>query len=730
MTSDGRRQDETPWPRGTSQADGQLRRFDWTSTYMGPLADWPESRRAVIDLIMATPFPMASFWGPEALMIYNDAYVSIAGPQHPGVFGMSVFEGWPELAGFNRNVMERCFYRGETLSFHEQQLEIEREGFAETRWLSLYYSPIRDAAGTIEGVLAVARDVTTRVHNDQRRQQAEEMLRDINDGLESRVVSAIAERQLLADIVEGSSDPIAVLDQQFRYMAFNKAYRDNLHQAIHVAPGLPSPLAVGRSFDQVWAGAPRARDARRPLWERALSGEEFEATFDFADIGHQSDEEDPENLAYFDITFRTLRDRAGVAIGAFMHCRDVSTREKARLRLLQAEEALRQSQKMEAVGQLTGGIAHDFNNLLGGILGALEMLERRIAQGRLEDLGRYSRIASASAERAAALTQRLLAFARRQPLDPKPVDANALLSSMEDLLSRTLGPGVILEIVAGKDLWTSLCDENQLENAILNLTINARDAMPDGGRLTIETANALLDSRAKLHHGEVRPGPYVAISITDTGCGMSSDVLAHAFEPFYTTKPTGQGTGLGLSQLYGFVKQSGGHVHIHSEVGFGTTVHVYLPRYQAPPEFAESETSAQPINQKGAGEKVLVVEDEPALRQVMIDALRDMSYEPIEAADADVGLAVLQSDQEIDLLLTDVGLPGAMNGRQMADAARFYRPGLKVLFITGYAHRSSLEEGSILDPGMEVLPKPFALDRLIAKIREMLRSDNHSEKQV
>jgi len=402
--------------------------------------------------------------------------------------------------------------------------------------------------------------------------------------------------------------------------------------------------------------------------------------------------------------------------------RHVNVEKEAARALARAEDQLRQSQKMEAIGQLTGGIAHDFNNLLAGIIGSLELMQRRIATGRLDSLDRYSSMAITSAQRAAGLTQRLLAFARRQPLDPKRVEANRLVASMEDLLRRTLGPAVDLEMVLAGGLWPTLCDPNQLENAILNLAINARDAMPDGGRLTVETANAHLDDAyARAQGGDVKPGQYIAVSVTDTGVGMAPEIIEKAFDPFFTTKPTGQGTGLGLSMLYGFIKQSEGHVRIYSEMGRGTTFKVYLPRHRGAADVEPAELAADTVStlQATAGETVLVVDDEITVRVLVIEILEELGYSAIEAADGPHGLRILQSDARIDLLVTDVGLPG-LNGRQLADAARESRPGLRVLFMTGYAHNAAVGTGSALEPGMEIISKPFALDTLAKKIRAMI----------
>ena len=387
--------------------------------------------------------------------------------------------------------------------------------------------------------------------------------------------------------------------------------------------------------------------------------------------------------------------------------------------LMAAEEALRQSQKMEAVGQLTGGIAHDFNNLLTGIIGSLELLGIRIAQGRLADVERYSLAAQGAAKRAASLTHRLLAFSRRQTLDPKPTDMNRLIAGMEELIRRTIGPAIELETVAAGGLWPTLVDPNQLENALLNLCINARDAMPDGGRLTIESGNRWLDARAARDR-DLEPGQYVSLCVSDTGTGMTPEVIAKAFDPFFTTKPLGVGTGLGLSMIYGFTRQSGGQVRIYSEPGEGTMVCLYLPRHRGAAEGTESMPDLADAPRTNAGETVLVVDDEPTVRMLVVEVLEELGYIPIEAADGAAGLKILQSGVPIDLLVTDVGLPGGMNGRQMADAARLVRPGLKTLFITGYAENAVVGNG-LLDAGMHVMTKPFAMEALAARIRELIQ---------
>jgi len=387
------------------------------------------------------------------------------------------------------------------------------------------------------------------------------------------------------------------------------------------------------------------------------------------------------------------------------------------------EEALRQSQKMEAVGQLTGGLAHDFNNLLTGISGSLEMMRARIIQGRAGDLGRYIDTATVSANRAAALTHRLLAFSRRQTLDPKPTDVNRLVASMAELFGRTVGPEIEIETSFAADPWPTLCDPNQLESALLNLIINARDAMPDGGHLLIETTNtALLERRGAPKDWPPRnvpPGEYVSLSVADTGTGMSPDVVARAFDPFFTTKPIGQGTGLGLSMIYGFVQQSGGHVRLRSEEGQGTTVAIYLPRYFGAVDHEIEAAAAASLPAATASAVVLVVEDEPAVRMIVVDVLSDLGYAVLEAGDGRSGMQILESGAHIDLLLTDVGLPGGMNGRQLADVARQKRPDLKVLFVTGYAESVAVG-GDRMEHGMQVMTKPFAVAALAARVQGIM----------
>jgi signal transduction histidine kinase/CheY-like chemotaxis protein len=383
-----------------------------------------------------------------------------------------------------------------------------------------------------------------------------------------------------------------------------------------------------------------------------------------------------------------------------------------------AEDALRQVQKMEAIGQLTGGIAHDFNNMLAVVLGNLDLARRRLAKG-VTNIDQYLTGAQEGGKRAAALTQRLLAFARQQPLAPESVDANRLVGGMSELLHRTLGEPVRIETVLTSGLWRVHADANQLENAILNLAVNARDAMPEGGKLTIETLNAQLDDHYAAGHAGVAIGQYVMIAVTDTGTGMDREVIAKAFDPFFTTKKSGVGTGLGLSQVYGFVKQSGGHVKIYSEAGQGTTIKIYLPRYfgAAEPARVASDSGALPTNDGSVS--ILVVEDEEGVRRYSTDALRDLGYRVLEAESGEAALKIIEAERDIAILFTDVVMP-EMNGRRLAEAALERRPSLKILFTTGYT-RNAIVHNGMLDPGVNLLSKPFSLGELARKMAELAR---------
>jgi signal transduction histidine kinase len=555
---------------------------------------------------------------------------------------------------------------------------------------------------------ALARETAERTWDAVERSRAEDALRQLNATLEQRVIDAVAQRQLWGNLLDSAKSLIAAVGLDYRFLAFNKAYADQLEMRFGVRPKVGHSLLEMLKVDREQLALSGSR------WSRALAGEEFTLIESTAPNEH-------DQARHFEITYTSLRDRGGKLTGAFLYAQDVTERVRNQQRLTEAEESLRQSQKMEAVGQLTGGIAHDFNNLLTGIIGSLDMMQRKLARGQQVDVNSYVSAAMAAANKAAALTHRLLAFSRRQALDPRPVNANRLVKDMEELLRRTLGEAIELEILTDPDLWLTRCDQNQLESALLNLTINARDAMVQGGKLTIETSNAHLGNALEARLRDVEPGDYIAICVTDTGCGMTPEVVSRAFDPFFTTKPIGQGTGLGLSMIYGFTRQSGGYARIQSEVDRGTTVKLYLPRYHGEHETAQ-EPASQPVEliPDARQEVVLVVEDEQVVRDLIVDLLTEMGYRPLQAVDGPSGLAILQSDVRIDLLISDVGLPG-FNGRQLVDAACVHRPHLKVLFITGYAHDAAISN-DLLAPGMQMITKPFALEMLATRIRDMIEA--------
>jgi signal transduction histidine kinase len=695
------------WPdflAGGGEMGALIRAHDWTRTPLGPPDGWPQSLRTAARLMLNTRHPIYIWWGPTLVCLYNDAYrQSIGSERHPGSLGRPGREVWEEIWGIIGPQIEQVMSGGGATWNENHLVPITRNGVREDVYWTYSYSPIDDenSENGIGGVLVVCSETTAQVRSSQQ-------------------IAAESERQrLFLKQMPGFVAVLAGSNHSFEYV--NDAYIAISGPRNFLGRGVREvfPELDGQGFyellDMVYSSGEPFVSRAMPI---RLSGEEQDR--------------------FIDLLYHPIRNNEGAVTGIFVGGYDATelVRSKREVEGINAtlseriadalsaraaiEEALRQSQKMEAIGQLTGGIAHDFNNLLAGITGSLEMLNSRLAQGRVNEADRYVTAAQGAAKRAAALTHRLLAFARRQTLDPKPTDANRLIADMEELIRRTMGPTIAVENVGAGGLWTILVDPNQLENAVLNLCINARDAMANGGKLTIETGNRWLDDRGARER-DLPPGQYVSVCVSDTGTGMSPEIVARAFDPFFTTKPLGTGTGLGLSMTYGFARQSGGQVRIYSEAGQGTMVCLYLPRFLGDAEPADIARKSTEVSRARRAETVLVVDDEPTVRMLVTDLLDELGYSSIEACDGASGLAILQSSTRIDLLVTDVGLPGGINGRQMADAARASRPDLKVLFITGYAENAVLSHGH-LEHGMQILTKPFSMDTLGSRIAELLGS--------
>jgi PAS domain S-box-containing protein len=662
-----------------------------TEVRVSDLADAGDQVRLLREMFVQSPRFSALLQGPNhRFVLTNPAYQQLIG--HRDVIGLTVREVVPEAEGQGfLYLLDEVFATGEAFVGKDVKIVLQRSAgrLPETRYLDFVYQPIKDPAGNVTSIFLEGADITDRRNSEEALRASEARLRQLNADLERQVVERAQARGLTWKL---SPDLLGALNSKGYFETANPAWKSVLGWTEEEVVSMsifdllhPDDLEHTRAgFELTQVGQPALRFVNR---YRCKDGR------------------------YRWISW------IGIPEEGYVYCtgRDVTAEREAESELAAAQEALRHSQKMEAIGQLTGGIAHDFNNLLTGIIGSLDIVRRRMASGRSEGISRFMDAASTSAQRAGALTHRLLAFARRQSLDIRPNHVNRLVRSMEDLLHRTLGEHIDLECSLFTELWTALTDANQLESAVLNLAINARDAMTDGGRLTIETANERVDEAQTFLQEDVAPGDYVVISVSDTGVGMSADVVAKAIDPFFTTKAVGEGTGLGLSMVYGFAKQTHGHLRIYSEVGHGTTIKLYLPRaLQDAVDFEKPVIDAP----HGQGETILVVEDDATVRLILADVLTELGYNVLLATDARPAIPILQSDRRIDLMMSDVMLPH-INGRKLAEIARASRPALKVLFVTGYAESAAVR-GDFLDPGMDMLTKPFALDALGAKVRAMI----------
>jgi PAS domain S-box-containing protein len=913
--------------------------FDWSTTPLGPIAGWPPPLKTATGMILRSPAAFVLLWGDEGALIYNDAYAVFAGQRHPALLGQPAVNAWPEVADFNRTVLRMVLHEGQTLSYRNQHLVLQRSGMPEDVWLDLDYSPVVGADGKPLGVLAVVRETTAQVQAEQRRRIAQrsggvgtfewfpdtgalevsdeyrqilglpaqvEVTGDMLDsvvhpddraraaltrscasdappyvefrridavtgsvrwiarrgevitrGGESRrsflgVAYDITERKQIEQAVTRSEARWRSLFEQmheafmlgevvrddrghvvdFIFIEANPAFerhtglplRDVLNRRVREAiPGIETALIerYGRvvdsgqpdAFEVQVAGlghrwfeararrvaperfsvlfvdvsarraveiAIRESEKRFRLLAQAMPNHVWTATpngnLDWfndpvyaysgaapgtLDGTHWIDLVHPDDLPHaaaawararehaddYETEFRLRRHdgtwrwhiaravpirRADGTVERWIGTNtDIQDQKSAEAELaalaatleqrvterteelLKTRDALRQAQKMESIGNLTGGIAHDFNNLLQVISGNLQMLDDDVAGNARAE--RHVRNAMEGVNRGAKLAAQLLAFGRRQPLAPRVVNIGRFIHNMDDLLRRALGEGVKVRTVVAAGLWNTLVDAGHVENALLNLAINARDAMDGEGELTIEASNATLDAAAARRHGDMAPGDYVLLAVSDTGCGMSPRVVEQVFEPFFTTKPEGRGTGLGLSMVYGFVKQTGGHIKVESALGAGTTIGIYLPRAMGAEEMV---APAIEVPADGGSETILVTEDDDVVRETVVATLRDMGYLVLHARDASSALAIVDSGVPIDLLFTDVVMPG-MKGAELASRARERIPALAVLFTSGYAEDSIVHDGR-LDAGVQLLSKPYTREALARKLRQVL----------
>jgi PAS domain S-box-containing protein len=835
------------WPVGGGECGTMIRTRDWSTTSLGPLDRWPAELRSTVANIVNSPVAKVLMWGPEHLMLYNDAYRAIAGDRHPAALGHPVATMFPEVWDWNRAVLAAGL-RGEAVSHHDQPITFHRGTGAETLHLDLFYTPVYAADGQVGGVMCTIVDNSGRLRAERRVAASEAQLRAVTDAVPMLV--AYIDRDHVYRFANGAYrdqlgiDPATMIGIGVRDAvgeAFYADRRPSLDRAMAgetfyseaivphrdggsrrfelryipdiAADGtIPGCYLLGIDIEEraareaaltvsnarfrtamdavhgvLWTNSPDGRMlGEQPGWAQ-LTGQSYDQYqgFGWADAVHPDD--GPATLAawnaavasrsmfvhehrvrrhcgswrtfairglpiigddgeimewvgvHTDITHRRAAEAALREQAAHL-ARQVRHRERAELQLRHLNETLEarvieeiesrretevklaQAQKMETVGKLTGGVAHDFNNLLQVVSGNLQLLARDIAGNDRAE----RRVANAMAgvSRGSKLASQLLAFGRRQALEPKVVNVTRFVNGMDDMLRRAIGEGVEVETIVGGGLWNTFIDPAQIENALLNLAINARDAMEGQGKLTIELGNAHLDDAYARTHDEVTPGQYVMLAVSDTGSGMAPEIVDKVFEPFFSTKGEGKGSGLGLSMVYGFVKQSGGHVKIYSEVGHGTTIRLYLPRAMQS-EDIEVEVDHGPI--AGGTETVLVVEDDAEVRAIVVEMLTDLGYRVLKAVDATSALNVVESGIPIDILFTDVVMPGTLKSPEMARKARERLPDLAVLFTSGYTE-NSIVHGGRLDAGVELLSKPYTREALARKFRHVLA--NRSQRQL
>ncbi|GAB2595424.1 PAS domain-containing protein [Ramlibacter solisilvae] len=655
-----------------------MRAHDWSDSPLGPPEQWPQALRTVVGLLLQSQFPMFVAWGEELGFLYNDSYAEILGAKHPRALGRRFHDIWAEIWTDISPLIDAAM-AGKSSYREDLPLVMNRKGYDEQTWFTFSYSPIRCDDGKVAGMFCAVSETTRRV-------LAERGQRELNETLERRVNAALAERKLLADIVEGTNAFVQVADLEYRWLAINRAAADEFERIFGIRP------RVGDNMLELLASQPEHQAAVKAVWARALAGEEFVEIAEFGDPAR--------DRRFYEMRYNALRDRAGQRIGAYQFVYDVTERLHDQERLRRAQEALRQSQKMESLGQLTGGVAHDFNNLLAVFANGLQLLERDVPAEQRERV--YASMRRAVA-RGSGLTHQLLSFSRRRPINPEAIDLAACLDGMRALLTQSLRGDIQFRMELKDGLWPVEIDVGEFELAMLNLCVNARDSMATGGALTISAENVSEPGEQRLLDDFVR------LSVQDSGCGMPPEILARVFEPFFTTKDVGKGSGLGLPQVYGFVQQSGGRLAVDSKVGEGTVLTLLLPRSLRQPVEASDESNAgvAPSDPPRRGH-VLLVEDDPEVAALTREMLGELGFAVIHAASPAAALGALANARTVDVVLSDIMMPGGMSGLELAREIRRRQPGLPVVLTTGYSEATA-GAGSA---EFRLLLKPYSLDGL------------------
>ncbi|MDH2326236.1 response regulator [Cereibacter sp. SYSU M97828] len=701
------------WQAGHSEAGSLIAAFDWSATSLGPRDGWSPELRSTVDTILNSPIPKVMMWGADHRMIYNDAYREIIGRYHPAIGGR-VDEVLPEVWDFNRRVLETGM-RGEAQSYLRQPMVLLRHGVTEELVFDLFYTPVRKGDGMVGGVICTVLDMTALVRAERDTRASNERFAAAVDAVHGHLWTNTPDGRMTGDQPGWSRLTGQTPDEYEGYGWTAAVHPDDRAGSLAAWQASVASRTTFvhehrvRRADGVWRhfairGVP-IKDEGGTIreWVGIHTDITAQRLAELDLLRHAGDLERQ-------VRHRERAEEQLCALNETLESRIIAAVEERRA----AEAALAQSQKMETIGKLTGGVAHDFNNLLQVVSGNLQLLATDVMNN--ERAERRVANAMAGVARGSKLASQLLAFGRRQALEPRVVNVTRFVRNMDDMLRRALGEGIEIETVEAGGLWNTFIDPTQIENALLNLAINARDAMDGQGRLTIELGNVHLDDAYARSHDEVDPGQYVMLAVTDTGCGMTPDVIARVFEPFFSTKGEGKGSGLGLSMVYGFVKQSGGHIKIYSEPGHGTTIRLYLPRAM---QSEDVEITPVDVSVTGGTETVLVVEDDDDVRNTVVELLADLGYTVLRAVDAQSGLTVIESGVKIDLLFTDVVMPGTLKSPELARKAKERLPNLAVLFTSGYTE-NSIVHGGRLDAGVDLISKPYTREALARKIRHVL----------